>query len=156
MVLNWGEKRNGEGAINYPAIIYNQVLSQTQTDPFSFDPHYAAIADIVPHECPKSTALRQPANMNGHPEDDYDARGKNHGLLYSCHRKCVFSKDRFLLRFTEHQKRRETICCGDAPPSFCAMPEFLHLQMREYYPTINFYLSEEDWTGAQIVKKLNV
>lgn len=58
LVMNWGEKRSREEfeSIDFPAIIYNQVLSRSQASLSTYDEpaHHAAIADIVPHECPKT------------------------------------------------------------------------------------------------------
>ena len=42
-------------------------------------------------------------------------------------------------------------------PSYCKMPEFLYLNMRDYYPSINYYLYQEpDERGPGLLRKLSV
>ena len=46
------------------------------------------------------------------------------------------------------------MCFGNDFPAYCTQPEFLHLRLREYYPTVQYYTTKRDEDGAMILKKL--
>lgn len=150
IIMAWGEAQAG-GPINHPMLLVTQRLAHSQLAGFWDDETHPAalaasdftsaqpnIANVVADHCPlpsraEGEEAEEDSDEEEEDEEDEPAAQRGGG--------------------------RERVCCGDEKqiPDYCFMPEYLHLRLRQYYPTITFYVREpETKQGPAQLKKLAV
>ncbi len=146
LVMAWGEKllQAGGGPIDFPALLYRQLLAQTQTSP-DLPPYHSALANVVVDKCPIVH------KRNAYGEDDEEEEEEEE--------KEDEEEDEQEAAAHAPRQAPETVCClskAEAMPNYCNMPEFLHLRMRQFYPRVDYFVHEGDKSGPAHLRKLAV
>ena len=118
LIMTWGKGSDH-------ALLYNQLNSMSYTT-LDKAPSHSALANVVVEECPP---------LKERDDDDDDDDDEEVEEEEEDHGKDALSQP----------TPQEKVCClskADTMPTFCRMPEFLHLSLREFFPAIDFFVHQ--------------
>ncbi|GAB5033357.1 Hypothetical protein NocV09_01300980 [Nannochloropsis oceanica] len=132
LIMTWGT-----GADH--ALLYNQLNSMSHTMLDRAQSH-SALANVVVEECfPFKERDDDGEEEKDKDEDEDEIRNNN---------------------VVSQSTSRETVCClskAERMPTFCRMPEFLHLNLREFFPAIDYFVhqQEEGQEQPSVLRKIS-